>query len=33
MKFIDWITSRDGQETIAAYKINGEQLFFPSAKN
>jgi tungstate transport system substrate-binding protein len=33
MKFIDWITSREGQETIAAYKINGEQLFFPSAKN
>lgn len=33
MKFINWITSREGQETIAAYKINGEQLFFPSAKN
>ena len=33
MKFIDWITSREGQETIAAYKINGEQLFFPDAKN
>jgi tungstate transport system substrate-binding protein len=32
MKFIDWITSADGQATIAAYKINGEQLFFPSAK-
>ena len=32
MKFINWITSREGQETIAAYKINGEQLFFPSAK-
>lgn len=32
MKFIDWITSREGQETIAAYKINGEQLFFPDAK-
>lgn len=31
MKFIDWITSREGQEAIAAYKINGEQLFFPSA--
>ena len=33
MKFIDWITSREGQEIIAAYKINGEQLFFPDAKN
>ena len=33
MKFINWLTSREGQETIAAYKINGEQLFFPSAKN
>jgi tungstate transport system substrate-binding protein len=33
MKFIDWITSRDGQESIAAYKINGEQLFFPDAGN
>ena len=31
MKFIEWITSGDGQETIAAYKINGEQLFFPDA--
>jgi tungstate transport system substrate-binding protein len=32
MKFVDWITSADGQQTIADYKINGEQLFFPSAK-
>jgi tungstate transport system substrate-binding protein len=32
MKFIDWITSAEGQETIAAYKINGEQLFFPNAR-
>jgi tungstate transport system substrate-binding protein len=31
MKFIDWLTSAEGQATIAAYKINGEQLFFPSA--
>ena len=30
MAFIDWLTSRDGQTTIAAYKINGEQLFFPN---
>ncbi len=27
--FIDWLTSPDGQRTIADYKINGEQLFFP----
>ncbi len=27
--FIDWLTSPEGQRTIAGYKINGEQLFFP----
>jgi tungstate transport system substrate-binding protein len=31
-RFIDWVTSPVGQATIAAYKIGGEQLFFPSAK-
>ncbi len=31
MKFIDWITSREGQAVIADYKIDGEQLFFPDA--
>jgi tungstate transport system substrate-binding protein len=30
--FIDWIVSPDGQAAIAAYKIGGEQLFFPNAK-
>jgi len=30
--FIDWLVSPEGQGTIAAYKINGEQLFFPDAK-
>lgn len=30
--FIDWITSREGQDAIAAYKIEGEQLFFPNYK-
>jgi tungstate transport system substrate-binding protein len=30
-KFIDWLVSPEGQKTIAAYKINGEQLFFPNA--
>jgi tungstate transport system substrate-binding protein len=30
--FIDWIVSREGQQAIAAYKIDGEQLFFPNAE-
>ena len=30
--FIDWLVSPDGQQTIAGYKIGGEQLFFPNAK-
>ncbi len=29
--FIDWIISSEGQNAIAAYKIGGEQLFFPNA--
>ena len=29
--FIDWLISPKGQETIAGYKIGGEQLFFPNA--
>jgi tungstate transport system substrate-binding protein len=32
MTFIDWVTSPEGQKTIAGYKIDGEQLFFPNAK-
>jgi tungstate transport system substrate-binding protein len=31
-KFIDWLISASGQKTIADYKINGAQLFFPDAK-
>ena len=31
-RFIDWVTSPAGQAHIAAYKIGGEQLIFPSAK-
>lgn len=31
-KFIDWLVSPAGQATIAAYKIDGEQLFFPNYK-
>jgi tungstate transport system substrate-binding protein len=30
-RFVDWVTSPEGQATIATYKINGEQLFFPNA--
>ncbi|MCP1537271.1 extracellular solute-binding protein [Methylorubrum extorquens] len=30
--FIDWLVSPEGQRAIADYKINGEPLFFPSAK-
>ena len=31
-KFIDWLVGAEGQSTIAAYKIGGEQLFFPNAR-
>ena len=30
-KFIDYVTSPEGQKIIADYKMNGKQLFFPSA--
>ncbi|MBM3388851.1 MAG: tungsten ABC transporter substrate-binding protein [Betaproteobacteria bacterium] len=30
--FADWVVSSSGQAAIAAYKIGGEQLFFPNAK-
>jgi tungstate transport system substrate-binding protein len=29
--FVDWLISADGQKTIAGYKIDGQQLFFPNA--
>jgi tungstate transport system substrate-binding protein len=32
-KFIDWVISPAGQAHIAAFKINGEQLFFPNAQS
>ena len=31
MQLVDWITSREGQNLIAAFKVEGEQVFFPSA--
>ena len=30
--FIDWILGAEGQAAIAAFKLNGQQLFFPNAK-
>ena len=32
-QFIDWLVSPDGQKTIANYKIEGEQLFYPNAND
>jgi tungstate transport system substrate-binding protein len=29
--FADWVVSPAGQQAVAAYKIGGEQLFFPNA--
>jgi tungstate transport system substrate-binding protein len=30
--FIDWILSEEGQHAIASYKLDGQQLFFPNAR-
>ena len=30
--FIDWVLSEEGQQAIADYKQNGQQLFFPNAR-
>jgi tungstate transport system substrate-binding protein len=32
-QFIDWLISPDGQNTIANYKIEGQQLFYPNAND
>ena len=32
-KFIDWLVSAAGQNGIADFKINGEQLFYPDASD
>jgi len=29
--FVDWVISDAGQQAIGAYKLNGQQLFFPNA--
>jgi tungstate transport system substrate-binding protein len=31
-QFMDWITSTEGQNTIANYKLEGQSLFFPNFK-
>ena len=30
-QFVDWITGPEGQQAIAGYQLNGQQLFFPDA--
>ncbi|GIZ49996.1 substrate-binding domain-containing protein [Noviherbaspirillum aridicola] len=32
MQLIDWITSDEGQKLIASFRVDGQQVFFPSAK-
>ena len=31
-RFVDWITSKDGQAHIAGFRVDAQQLFFPNAK-
>ncbi|MEM8575018.1 MAG: substrate-binding domain-containing protein [Pseudomonadota bacterium] len=31
--FIDWLTGAEGQNAIAGFKIDGQQLFVPNARN
>jgi len=31
MQLVEWITSPEGQQLIAAFKVDGRQVFFPSA--
>jgi tungstate transport system substrate-binding protein len=31
-QFIDWLLSAEGQQAIASFKIDGQQLFFPNAQ-
>ncbi len=30
-QFVDWLISKKGQDVIASYKVQGQQLFFPNA--
>ena len=31
-QFVDWVISEEGQQVIADYRIDGQQLFFPNAR-
>jgi tungstate transport system substrate-binding protein len=31
-QFVDWVLSEDGQQAIASFRIDGQQAFFPNAK-
>lgn len=33
MQLIEWITSEEGQKKIAEFKVDGQQLFFPSGSS
>ena len=33
LAFVDWITSAEAQRAIAGFKINGVQMFFPTARS
>jgi tungstate transport system substrate-binding protein len=32
MQLVAWITSREGQDLIGAFRVDGQQVFFPSAQ-
>jgi len=32
LQFIEWLTSPEGQAAIAAFRVDGEQLFFPKTR-
>jgi tungstate transport system substrate-binding protein len=32
-QFVDWLISAEGQNVIARYKINGQQVFYPNAND
>ena len=33
VQLIDWITSDEGQKAIAGFRVDGQQVFFPSARS
>ena len=32
MQFVEWITGSDGRRAISDFRVNGEQLFFPTPR-